>query len=89
MVGAPRNKMDYVITFVAVFLTDILYVYFLKSIQNDQPLRASIWSVIVTFTASIAVINYTENHYTLIASLLGAFAGTYIGMKYKHKLIGH
>ena len=81
--------MDYVITFVAVFLTDILYVYFLKSVQNNQAVRASLWSVVVTLTASIAVINYTENHYTLITSLLGAFAGTYIGMKYKHKLIGH
>ena len=81
--------MDYVITFVAVFLTDILYVYFLKSVQNNRAVRASLWSVVVTLTASIAVINYTENHYTLIASLLGAFAGTYIGMKYKHKLIGH
>ena len=81
--------MNYVITFVAVFLTDILYVYFLKSVQNNQAIRASLWSVVVTHTASIAVINYTENHYTLIASLLGAFAGTYIGMKYKHKLIGH
>ena len=80
--------MDYVITFVAVFLTDILYVYFLKSVQNNQVVQASLWSVVVTLTASIAVINYTENHWTLIASLLGAFAGTYIGMKYKHKLIG-
>jgi len=80
--------MDYVITFVAVFLTDILYVYFLKSVQNNQAVRASLWSVVVTLTASIAVINYTENHYTLIASLLGAFAGTYIGMKYKHKIFG-
>ena len=78
--------MDYIITFLAVFLTDILYVYFLKSVQNNKTLQASLWSVVVTFTASIAVINYTENHYTLIASLLGAFTGTYIGMKYKHKL---
>jgi len=81
--------MDYVVTFVAVFLTDVLHVYFLKSVQNNQAAQASVWSVVVTLTASIAVINYTENHYTLIASLLGAFAGTYIGMKYKHKLIGH
>jgi len=78
--------MDYVITFVAVFLTDILYVYFIKSVQNNQAVRASLWSVVVTLTASIAVINYTENHWTLISSLLGAFAGTYIGMRYKDKL---
>jgi uncharacterized membrane protein YfcA len=79
---------QYIITFAAVFATDILYVYFIKSLQNDQPFQASIWSAVVTFTASVAVINYTENHYTLIASLLGAFAGTYVGMRYRHKLLG-
>jgi uncharacterized membrane protein YfcA len=72
----------YITTFLAVALTDILYVYFLKSVQNNQPLSASLWSVVVTLTASIAVINYTEDHYALIPALLGAFFGTYIGMRW-------
>lgn len=73
----------YITTFLAVALTDILYVYFLKSVQNNQPLSASLWSVVVTLTASIAVINYTEDHYALIPALLGAFFGTYIGMRWR------
>jgi uncharacterized membrane protein YfcA len=75
----------YISTFLAVSLTDILYVYFLKSVQNNQPLSASLWSVVVTFTASIAVINYTEDHLALIPALLGAFFGTYLGMKWRKK----
>jgi uncharacterized membrane protein YfcA len=39
--------------------------------------------MVVTLTASIAVINYTEDHYALIPALLGAFAGTWLGMKIK------
>ena len=80
--------MDYIITFFAVFLTDILYVYFVKAIQNNRVIAASFWSMVVTFTASIAVINYTQNNWTLIASLLGAFFGTFFGMKFKNKLPG-
>ena len=75
----------YISTFLAVSLTDILYVYFLKSVQNNRPLSASLWSVVVTLTASIAVINYTEDHYALIPALLGAFFGTYLGMKWRKK----
>jgi uncharacterized membrane protein YfcA len=73
----------YVVTFLAVFVTDLLYVYFVKSIQEDQPISAGLWSMVVTLTASIAVINYTEDQYALIPALLGAFAGTWVGMKIK------
>ena len=75
----------YITTFVAVFATDILYVYFVKSIQNDRPFLAAWWSMVVTFTASVAVINYTEDHLALIPALLGAFLGTYLGMKWRKK----
>ena len=66
----------YILTFLAVFFTDILYVYFLKAVQHDRPIAAGLWSVVVTATASIAVINYTSDHLALIPALLGAFLGT-------------
>lgn len=72
---------EYTVTFFAVFFTDAIYVYFVKSIQHDHPWRAAFWSVLVTFTASIAVINYTTDHMALIPALLGAFFGTFLGMK--------
>ena len=79
----------YITTFLAIFATDILYVYFVKSIQNDHPLRAAWWSMVVTFTASIAVINYTTDHLALIPALLGAFFGTYLGMRCRKKGVTH
>ena len=75
--------ISYAVTFLAVFATDLIYVYFVKSIQQNRPLSAGLWSMVVTLTASIAVINYTEDHYALIPALLGAFAGTWLGMKIK------
>jgi len=77
--------LEYIITFFAVFLTDVIYIHLVKSIQNDQALAASFWGMTVTFTASIAVINYTTDHLALIPALLGAFFGTLLGMKLRKK----
>jgi len=76
---------EYIETFLLVFATDILYIYYVKAVTNHKIYWASFWSMVVTLTASVAVINYTENHWTLVASLLGAGAGTYIGMRYFKK----
>ena len=78
----------YVITFVAVFVTDLIYVYFVKSIQDNRPMMAAWWSVAVTFTASVAVINYTEDHWALIPALAGAYFGTLFGMWVKRRVNG-
>ena len=77
--------MEYIVTFLAVFVTDLMYVYFVKSIQNNRPWFAAWWSMVVTFTASVAIINYTTDHWALIPALLGAFFGTGVGMKIKQK----
>lgn len=49
-------------------------------------MTASFWSAFVTFTASIAVINYTQDNWALIPALLGAFCGTYAGMLIKDRI---
>ena len=73
--------VEYTVTFLAVFFTDLIYIYFVKSIQYDRPMAAAWWSMVTTFTASVAVINYTENHWALIPALLGAYFGTLVGMR--------
>lgn len=75
----------YITTFVAIFATDLLYVYFVKSIQNDRAWSAAWWSMVVTFTASVGIIGYTEDHWALIPALAGAFCGTWIGMRLRKK----
>jgi general stress protein CsbA len=72
--------IDYVVTFFAVFFTDIFYTSYLKAVQEEQTMRASLWAVVVFLIASIAVINYTSNYWLLIPAGLGAFSGTYVGM---------
>lgn len=73
---------EWLVTFFALFFTDIFYTYYLKSVNNNKPLLASLWAVVVFSIASIAVINYTSDHWLLIPACLGAFLGTYVGMKF-------
>jgi hypothetical protein len=76
---------NYVLVFVAVFSTDYIYTQYLKSVQHNRTLSSCLWATAVTFTGSIAIIEYTTNHWLLIPALLGAFFGTLVGMLIKRQ----
>ena len=79
--------IDFVTTFFAIFLLDVVYTYYLRCISDNNVLGASGWSVACYILGSIAVINYTTNHWLLIPAMAGAFCGTYVGMKIKTKAV--
>ena len=79
------DLFDGIVTFFALFFTDMFYTYYLKSIEHEKPLLASLLAVVVFIIASLAVINYTTNHWLLIPACLGAFFGTLVGMKVRKK----
>ena len=81
--SVAKDFMDYIITFFALFFTDIINAWYIKAINDEKPFLASVWAVAVTLLASVAVINYTRDNMMLIPALLGAFAGTYVGIKIK------
>jgi hypothetical protein len=77
--------LSFIITFVAVFVVDIFYTYYLKSVNENKALKAGFWGAVVWFIGSIAVIEYTANHWLLIPACIGAFFGTYVGIKIRNK----
>jgi len=74
--------LEYIIVFLSMFVVDVFYAIYLKSIENNKPIFASFMAMIVFFVASIATIGYIDNHWLLIPACLGAFAGTWVGVKY-------
>jgi hypothetical protein len=72
---------EYIVTFFAVFFTDIFYTYYLKAVQDEQVMRASMWAAVVFLIACVAVINYTTNYWLLVPAAVGAFCGTWVGMR--------
>jgi hypothetical protein len=77
--------IEYVITFIAIFVLDIVYTYYLRCVENNYVFGAAAWSVACYVLGSIAVINYTTNHWLMIPAMAGAFCGTYVGMLLKRK----
>jgi hypothetical protein len=79
--------IDALLVFFAAFGLDIVYTYYLRCVQNNNALGASMWSVACYLLGSVAVINYTSDHWLLIPAFLGAFFGTYAGMRFRKNLI--
>jgi hypothetical protein len=79
--------IDFITTFFAIFLLDVVYTYYLRCIADNHVMGASVWSVACYILGSIAVINYTTNHWLLIPAMAGAFCGTYVGMKLKKQVV--
>ena len=73
--------LSYIITFTLVFFVDIIYTYYLKAVNESNALKSSFWGAVVWIIGSLAVIEYTTNHWLLIPACLGAFCGTYVGIK--------
>lgn len=79
------SVMSFIVTFIAVFVVDIFYTYYLKSINENKALTAGFWGAVVWLIGSIAVIEYTANHWLLIPACIGAFCGTWVGIKLRKK----
>jgi uncharacterized membrane protein YfcA len=77
--------IEFIIVFLSMFVVDVFYAIYLKSIENNKPIFASFMATIVFFVASIATIGYIDNHWLLVPACLGAFAGTWVGVMYNIK----
>jgi uncharacterized membrane protein YfcA len=76
---------SYVFTFLAVFVVDIFYTYYLKAVNESAALTAGFWGAVVWLIGSLAVIEYTANHMLLIPACIGAFCGTWVGIKIRNR----
>ena len=79
--------IDYFLAFFAIFFTDIFYTYYLRAVHEEQTVKASCWATIVYVIAAVAIIEYNANHWLLIPAGIGAFCGTFVGMKLRKNII--
>jgi uncharacterized membrane protein YfcA len=78
------DVLSFIITFIAVTVVDLFYTYYLKSVNENRAVIAGLWGAVVWLIGSIAVIEYTSNHWLLIPACIGAFFGTWIGIKLRN-----
>lgn len=72
--------MSIIITFLALFVTDICWAYYINSVKDGSALKSASWATFMFGIGAIGTISYVTNPWLLIPALLGAFCGTYLGV---------
>lgn len=66
----------YVLIFALALCINFLYAMYVKCISEDKMLKAAIYGECFVIVNAIIVINYVNNHWYLVALVLGGFLGT-------------
>jgi len=68
------------ISFLALFVTDLCWAFYISRVKDHQPFRSALWSVGLFLTGAIGTISYVNDPWLLIPATLGAFSGTYLAV---------
>lgn len=77
--------INHLMIFLGVFVTDVVYTFYLRAIYQHHTLQACAWASVVTTIGGVIIINYTASIWSIAAAAVGAFAGTFVSMKYVRK----
>jgi hypothetical protein len=67
--------------FIAMFVADLCWAFYIVKVENKQAGKASFWSVALFLAGAAGTINYVNNPYLLIPACLGVAYGTYVAIK--------
>lgn len=81
---ASHPALPFVIVFVAMFALDFVWALYTQAVTASAALRASMWATAITVLSGLGQIGYTHDPWLLIPAALGAFAGTFIALTYRH-----
>lgn len=74
--------LKFLLVFICVTVTDGCWAIYIVKTAQKKALPAATWGAAISLLAAFTVIMYTEDHHFLFASVLGAFVGTYISIKF-------
>ena len=72
----------FLLVFICVSITDMCWAIYIIKTAQKKAFLASAWGSGITLLSAFTVISYTHDHRLIIASVLGAFVGTYVTIKY-------
>lgn len=79
--------MNFILRFILVFVVtaigDVFWALYFIEIGKRNAGMAGVWSSAIMCVAGVTVLNYMHSPYLLIASVSGAFVGTYYTVKHK------
>lgn len=75
--------MLYLFAFVAIFVTDVAWVYYLESVGDKRPWLAALVATSLYLAGGLTTLAYVDEPGVLVAGALGAFGGTAVGVVLK------
>ncbi len=73
------------LVFIAVFLTDTLWVLYVRRTSQGKALSAAFFGTIIWFFGAYVVISYIQDQKHIITAALASFIGTYYAVKHDEK----
>lgn len=77
--------LDWLGVFFLVAAIDLVWVKYIQACAERKTLWAASLSTVVWGAGALVVLGYTQDHTLLLPGLLGAFVGTFLGIKYDKK----
>jgi hypothetical protein len=75
----------YIVVFLAVFLMDMVWTLYIRSLAQGKIIKAASLSALVYSISALSFVEIVKDTYLLIPATLGAFLGTYFTMKWDIK----
>lgn len=72
------------LVFIVDFIVDFAWSMYIKSLANNQSLRAAGWSAFISLAGGVTVIAYVDNNWLLIPAVVGGAIGTYCSKFWNH-----
>lgn len=76
------NTLRIIGVFVAMAVTDLIWVFYIRRVNQGKAFQAALTSPLLLLLGAFIVINYMENKWYLLPTLLGAFVGTFLATKF-------
>lgn len=73
--------MKFVGVFILLVVIDFAWSYYIASVKDGKAVPAAAWSAFMMALQGIAAISYVNDPRLLGAAVLGAFVGTFLGVK--------
>lgn len=71
-----------IVAFVAMFFLDYVFALYTKKVIDEKPAQAGFFASAIVLCNAIVTINFVDNPWMIIPTLLGAFAGTWTAVRF-------
>ena len=70
---------------ISMFLADMAWTRYFIATEKRAAVKAATWSTIIIVLGSFTTLEYVDNHWNVVAAIIGSFAGTWWTVNHQAK----